>query len=122
MRSPDIPFSDPWICDSNQILELTKLPKRLGVIGAGVIGAEYASTFAALDAEVFLIDRRSELLPFLDREISESLRKAMETAGVQVRLHERDTQFDVSNPDNVRLHLSSGAVIQVNTDLLAAGR
>src|SRR5258708_4512204 len=86
MRSPNIPFSDPRICDSNQILELTKLPKRLGVIGAGVIGAEYASTFAALDAEVFLIDGRSELLPFLDREISESLRKAMKNAGVQLRL------------------------------------
>jgi NAD(P) transhydrogenase len=122
MRSPEIPFSDPRICDSNQILELTKLPKRLGVIGAGVIGAEYASTFAALDAEVFLIDGRSELLPFLDREISESLRKAMETAGVQVRLQERVTQFDVSNPDNVSLHLSSGAVIEVDTVLVAAGR
>ena len=122
MRSPEIPFSDPRICDSNQILELTKLPKRLGVIGAGVIGAEYASTFAALDAEVFLIDGRSELLPFLDREISESLRKAMENAGVQVRLQERVTQFDVSKPDNVGLHLSSGAVIEVDTVLVAAGR
>ena len=121
-RSPDIPFSDPRICDSNQILELTKLPKRLGVIGAGVIGAEYASTFAALDAEVFLIDGRSELLPFLDREISQSLRQAMEKAGVQVRLQERVSQFDVSKPDNVSLHLSSGAVIEVDTVLVAAGR
>jgi NAD(P) transhydrogenase len=122
MRSPEIPFSDPRICDSNQILELTKLPKRLAVIGAGVIGAEYASTFAALDAEVFLIDGRSELLPFLDREISQSLRKAMEKAGVQVRLQERVSQFDVSKPDNVSLHLSSGAVIEVDTVLVAAGR
>jgi NAD(P) transhydrogenase len=121
-RSPDIPFSDPRICDSNQILELTKLPKRLAVIGAGVIGAEYASTFAALDAEVFLIDGRAELLPFLDREISQSLRKAMEKAGVQVRLQERVSQFDVSTPDNVSLHLSSGAVIEVDTVLVAAGR
>src|ERR1700722_16390267 len=121
-RSPDIPFSDPRICDSNQILELTKLPKRLAVIGAGVIGAEYASTFAALDAEVFLIDGRSELLPFLDREISQSLRQAMEKAGVQVRLQERVSQFDVSKPDNVSLHLSSGAVIEVDTVLVAAGR
>src|SRR5258708_2158139 len=76
MRSPDIPFSDPRICDSNQILELTKLPNRLGFIAAGAIAPDYPSTFAALDAEVFLIDGRSELLPFLDREISESLRKA----------------------------------------------
>ncbi|MBV9734185.1 MAG: Si-specific NAD(P)(+) transhydrogenase, partial [Verrucomicrobia bacterium] len=122
VRSPDIPFSDPRICDSNQILELTKLPKRLAVIGAGVIGAEYASTFAALDAEVFLIDGRPELLPFLDREISQRLRKAMENAGVQIRLQERVSQIDVSKPDNVRVHLSGGTVIEVDTVLVAAGR
>ncbi|MBV8215772.1 MAG: Si-specific NAD(P)(+) transhydrogenase [Verrucomicrobia bacterium] len=122
VRSGDIPFSDPRICDSNQILELTKVPKRLAVIGAGVIGAEYASTFAALDVEVFLIDGRAELLPFLDREISQSLRKAMERAGVQVRLQERVLQIDVSKPDNVSLHLSSGTVIEVDTVLVAAGR
>ena len=122
VRQPDIPFSDPRICDSNQILELTRLPKRLAVIGAGVIGAEYASTFAALDAEVFLIDGRPELLPFLDREISQRLRKAMENAGVQIRLQERVSQIDVSKPDNVRLHLSSGTVIEVDTVLVAAGR
>ncbi|HYZ74143.1 MAG TPA: FAD-dependent oxidoreductase [Chthoniobacterales bacterium] len=122
VRQPDIPFSDPRICDSNQILELTKLPKRLAVIGAGVIGAEYASTFAALDAEVFLIDGRPELLPFLDREISQRLRKAMENAGVEIRLQERVSQIDVSKPDNVRLHLSSGTVIEADTVLVAAGR
>jgi len=122
VRQPDIPFSDPRICDSNQILELTKLPKKLAVVGAGVIGAEYASTFAALDAEVFLIDGRPELLPFLDREVSQSLRKAMENAGVQIRLQERVSQMDVSKPDNVILHLSSGAVLEVDTVLVAAGR
>jgi NAD(P) transhydrogenase len=122
VRQPDIPFSDPRVCDSNQILELTKLPKRLAVIGAGVIGAEYASTFAALDAEVFLIDGRPELLPFLDREVSQRLLKAMGNAGVQIRLQERVLQIDVSKPDNVSLHLSSGAVIEVDTVLVAGGR
>ena len=122
VRQPDIPFSDPRICDSNQILELTKIPKRMAVIGAGVIGAEYASTFAALDAEVFLIDGRAELMPFLDREISQRLRKAMENAGVQIRLQERVLQIDVSKPDDVSLHLSSGTAIEVDTVLVAAGR
>jgi NAD(P) transhydrogenase len=122
VRQPDIPFSDPRICDSNQILELTKLPKKLAVVGAGVIGAEYASTFAALDAEVFLIDGRPELLPFLDREISQGLRKAMEKAGVQIHLQERVSQMDVTKPDNVILHLTSGTLIEVDTVLVAAGR
>jgi NAD(P) transhydrogenase len=122
VRSPDIPFHDDRICDSNQILELKKLPKRLAVIGAGVIGAEYASTFAALDAEVFLIDGRPELLPFLDREVAQALRTAMETAGVQIRLQERVLEIDVSKPENVSMRLSSGTVLEVDTVLVAAGR
>ena len=122
VRSPDIPFHHERICDSNQILELKKLPKRLAVIGAGVIGAEYASTFAALDAEVFLIDGRPELLPFLDREIAQSLRMAMENAGVQVRLQERVLETDVSKPEGVRLRLGSGSIVEVDTVLVAAGR
>lgn len=92
------------------------------MIGAGVIGAEYASTFAALDAEVFLIDGRPELLPFLDREIAQSLRMAMENAGVQVLLQERVLEIDVSKPESVRLRLSSGSIVEVDTVLVAAGR
>jgi NAD(P) transhydrogenase len=122
VRSTDIPFHDERICDSNQILELKKLPKRLAVIGAGVIGVEYASTFAALDAEVFLIDGRPELLPFLDREIAQSLRMAMENAGVQLRQQERVLEIDVSKPDGVRLRLGSGSIVEVDTVLVAAGR
>ena len=68
---PEFPFEHPRVHDSDEILQITALPKTLAVVGAGVIGAEYACTFAALGVEVYLIDGRDRLLGFLDREISE---------------------------------------------------
>ena len=88
VRSLDIPFDDERICDSNQS-GAKKTAQTVSRDRRRSHRAEYASTFAALDAEVFLIDGRPELLPFLDREIAQSSRMAMEDAGVQVLLQER---------------------------------
>jgi NAD(P) transhydrogenase len=76
LRPPEFHFEDDRIHDSNEILELKSLPKTLVVIGAGVIGCEYAGTFRALGTEVHLVDGRDTLLPFLDREISQGLAAA----------------------------------------------
>jgi len=83
---PDIPFEDPDIDDSDSILRMDRLPESLGVIGAGVIGCEYASMFAALGCKVTLIEPRNELLSFLDADMSEALRVAMVESGIDVRL------------------------------------
>jgi NAD(P) transhydrogenase len=56
VRPPEFPFEHPRVHDSDQILEIGILPKTLAVVGAGVIGAEYACTFAALGVEVHLVD------------------------------------------------------------------
>ena len=82
-RPPEFPFDDDRVHDSNQILELKALPRKLAVVGAGVIGSEYAGTFAALGAEVHLIDGRDALLPFLDGELSRALAAAMAANGVR---------------------------------------
>jgi NAD(P) transhydrogenase len=84
---PDIPFEDPDIDDSDSILHLEGMPDTMTVIGAGVIGCEYASMFAALGVKVTLVEPRGELLSFLDAEISEALRVALLRAGVDVRLN-----------------------------------
>ena len=95
IRPPEFPFHDERVRDSNQILELKTLPKRLAIIGAGVIGSEYACTFAAIGTEVHLIDGRHELLPFLDKEVSAALGKAMSDGGVIFRWGERVIECDV---------------------------
>ncbi len=83
---PDIPFDDPDIDDSDSILHMDRLPESLAVIGAGVIGCEYASMFAALGCKVTLIEPRNELLSFLDADMSEALRVALIGNGIDVRL------------------------------------
>jgi NAD(P) transhydrogenase len=122
VRPAEFPFEHPRVHDSDEILEIGALPKSLAVVGAGVIGAEYACTFAALGVEVHLIDGRDTLLSFLDREISENIQRAMTAAGVQFVWNEKVTHCDASPTGNVTLTLTSGATIAVSDVLLAAGR
>src|SRR5258705_6616224 len=77
VRPPEFPFEHPRVHDSDEILEIGVLPKTLAVVGAGVVGAEYAGTFNALGVEVHLIDGRDSLLGFLDHEISANIERAM---------------------------------------------
>jgi NAD(P) transhydrogenase len=108
--------------DSDEILEIGALPKSLAVVGAGVIGAEYACTFAALGVEVHLIDGRDSLLGFLDREISENIENAMTAAGVHFLWKEKVTRCDAPPTSDVTLTLTSGATLAVSDVLVAAGR
>ncbi|HWW50303.1 MAG TPA: FAD-dependent oxidoreductase, partial [Verrucomicrobiae bacterium] len=72
-RNPDIPFDGKRIVDTDEFTGLGGLPPDLIVVGAGVVGLEYASFLAALGVEVTLIDQRPVMLDFLDREIVEAL-------------------------------------------------
>ena len=68
--------------DSNTILDLPRMPTTMIVLGAGVIGVEFASIFAALGIEVTLVDTRDRLLPYLDREIVEILEREIARLGI----------------------------------------
>ncbi len=122
LHPPEFPFSHPRIHDSNEILEITEMPERLAVIGAGVIGAEYACTFAALGVDVHVIDGRDSLLSFLDPEVSAAINRAMTLAGVRFHWRERVTRCDAPEDGDVRLTLTSGAQLAVSDVLVAAGR
>lgn len=122
LHPPEFPFEDDRVHDSDEILKLTTMPKKLVVIGGGVIGSEYAGTFAALGVEVHLVDGRDMLMPFLDTEISHALAAAMAKSGVHFHWKERVTACDASQPDKVTLTLSSGATLTCDGVLVCAGR
>ena len=122
LRPPEFVFADERIHDSDEILLLTAMPKKLVVIGGGVIGSEYAGTFAALGVETHLVDGRETLMPFLDADISRALADAMVANGVQFHWKERVTICDVSQPGEVVLTLSSGAMLTCDGVLVCAGR
>ena len=122
LRPAEFPFEHSRVHDSDEILEIGVLPKTLAVVGAGVVGAEYAGTFNALGVEVHLIDGRDSLLGFLDREISENIERAMAAAGVHFIWKEKVTRCDAPPTGDVTLTLSSGATLAVSDVLVAAGR
>ena len=91
---PDMNFDGERIFDSNQILQLRTLPKTLLVVGAGVIGIEYACIFSALGVSVTLINLSHEMLEFVDRQIVEVLKYHMQNSGMTFRLGEEVTGGD----------------------------
>ena len=122
VRPALFPFGSPGVYDSDTILHLDRLPENLAVIGSGVIGSEYACTFAALGAKVHLIDSREGLLPFLDAELSRALAVAMERNGVTLHWKEQVVECRARGAAGIRLHLSSKGSLNVDAVLVAAGR
>lgn len=121
-RPPSVPFDDRVICDSDSILQLDRIPKSIAVIGAGVIGCEYASIFAALGVEVHLIDGRTQLLGHVDREIVDVLLRTFSTR-LDIELHLGAEVTDISRHDNsATVTLATGEQISAETLLYAAGR
>ena len=93
-RPAEIAFDDVHTFDSDTFLQMEKIPKSLAVIGGGVIGCEYASIFMALGVEVTLVDGRDQLLPFLDKEISERLRDRFMSLGMHLMFNERPVKVE----------------------------
>lgn len=122
VRPETFPFDHPEIYDSDTILDIDRLPGKMAVIGAGVIGSEYACTFAALGTEVHILDGRDALLSFLDAEISHALTSAMERNGIIFHWKEQVRTCGPRLPSGVALSLSSGETLNVDAVLVAAGR
>lgn len=121
-RPPEIPFEDGRIIDSDGILKLGTIPRSMAIVGAGVIGVEYASMFSALDVDVTLIDSRTQLLDFLDREIVEELMHSLRARQVTLRLGEKVTSVVKHADGGVTLNLSSGKHLTADLVMIAAGR
>lgn len=121
-RPPDVPFDGQSIIDSDGLLSLKQLPKSLSIVGAGVIGCEYACILATLGIPVTLVEKRSRLLEFVDSEIIESLQYQMRNIGITLRLNEEVIAV-AKIPDNaVVLQLKSGKRIRSPLVVYSAGR
>jgi NAD(P) transhydrogenase len=108
--------------DSDGLLELDRLPDTMTVVGAGVIGLEYASMAAALGIRVTVIDKRPTLLDFVDREVVESLQYHLRGLRVDFRLGEEVAGVDRHSRGVVVTHLASGKRIPSEVVLYTAGR
>jgi NAD(P) transhydrogenase len=124
-RDARTPLDGRCIFSSDDVMGLDELPRTLAVIGAGVIGCEYASMFAALGVRVTLIDMRPRLLDFVDAEIVESLVYHLRECRVTLRLGEEVSSIGVireNGQNRVRTCLASGKQIVTDKALSSTGR
>jgi NAD(P) transhydrogenase len=121
VRPASIEFDEESILDSDGILNLNRIPQSLVVVGAGVIGMEYASMFAAVGTKVTVIDTRRELLPFCDAEIVRALQLSLRDLGVVFRLGETVEAVE-RHESGALIMLKSGKRIVGETVLYSAGR
>jgi NAD(P) transhydrogenase len=119
-----MPSDGVTIVTSDDIVKLPRIPRSLTVVGAGVIGTEYASIFAALGVEVTLVEKRRRPLEFLDEEIVDELLHQLRKRNVIFRPGETVERMDISEgpPKKVVIHLESGKRIVSDMALFSAGR
>jgi NAD(P) transhydrogenase len=120
-RPGDIDFDDEYILDSKTLLDITEIPKTLGIIGGGVIGTEYATIFAALGVKVFLLDKGDRLLKFLDEEIGEYLKTHFPNNNVEY-IPNRGYINIQRHDDKVRVMMDNDQIIECERLLFALGR
>ena len=122
VQPPNVPFDAPNIMDSDHILSIQEIPRTLVVVGAGVIGVEYASILSALDIDVTVVDGRKDMLGFLDREIVDEFAHHLRDRGVKLRLAETVESVEVIDDKKLIVHLASGKRVRANMALFASGR
>lgn len=118
---PTVPIDGQRVLDSDQLLSMQRLPRELIVVGAGVIGLEYASMLTALDIEVTLIEQRPTMLDFVDDELIEALSYFLRQRGATLRLGERVVGVSQQG-ERVTAALESGKRVHGDALLYTVGR
>jgi NAD(P) transhydrogenase len=123
-RPESVQFDDRTIIDSDGLLKLEHhVPHSMIVVGAGVIGVEYASMFGALGTKVTVVDKRDRVLNFLDGEIGEAFQYLLRRQNVTFRLREQVAGVDLdADGRGPRVRLESGKALMAETVLYAVGR
>jgi NAD(P) transhydrogenase len=120
-RPPNVAFDDQTVVDSDGILRLDRVPDSLVVVGAGVIGIEYASIFAALGSKVTVVERRDRMLEFCDDEVIQALQYHLRELAVSFRFRETVAAVEAHGGRTITL-LESGKTIPADAVMYSAGR
>ncbi|AUW42128.1 putative soluble pyridine nucleotide transhydrogenase [Rhizobium leguminosarum] len=120
---PDyMPFDGKTVLDSDELLDIQDLPRSMVVIGAGVIGIEYATIFSALDTAVTVIDPKATMLDFIDKEIIEDFTYQLRDRNMKLLLGQKADKVERLDNGKVELTLDSGRRLTTDMVLFAAGR
>jgi NAD(P) transhydrogenase len=120
-RPNSVAFDDRTVIDSDGVLHLERVPRSMVVAGAGVIGMEYVSMFAALGTKVTVVEQRDRMLEFCDLEVVEALKYHLRDLAVTFRFGETVDSVE-TRPEGAITHLRSGKKIPADTVMYSAGR
>ncbi|EPC02590.1 dihydrolipoamide dehydrogenase [Litchfieldella anticariensis FP35 = DSM 16096] len=115
---PPTPLTDNLIVDSSGALEFTEVPKRLGVIGAGVIGLELGSVWSRLGSEVTMLEAMDTFLPVVDQAVAKETLKLLKKQGLDIKLGARVTGSEVKGNEVVVKYTDSKGEQEVTFDKL----
>ncbi len=121
-RPSHIPFDGKTIFDSDEILEIDRMPRSLAVVGGGVIGVEYATIFSALDVPITLIEARETILDFVDQELVAELLHDLRDRGVVLRLGCTIKSVKKGRGRGCTILMENGRTVNCDMILFAAGR
>ena len=121
-RPAHITFDGHTILDSDDILDLARIPRHLAVVGATVIGVEYATIFSALDVQVTVLEPGPGLLGFVDRELADEFVHDLRDRGVTLRFGAKVKTIHCDGPQRCVIQLEDGRHIRADMVLFAAGR
>ena len=121
-HSTTVPLDGKRVIDSDQLMNAERFPRELIVVGAGVIGLEYASMITALNVKVTIVEQRPTMLDFVDHEILESLDYFMRQRGAIFRLGEKLVSVEIDEKNRVVANLESGKRVHGDALLYTVGR
>jgi dihydrolipoamide dehydrogenase len=119
---PPIPGIDsPRCVDSTGLLAQTEIPRRLVILGGGIIGCEFASIFGRFGTEVTIVEMLPHLIPLEDEDASKELEKAFKKRSIALHLEKQCTQVD-DHGDHLTVHFGDGETVDCDLMLVAVGR
>jgi NAD(P) transhydrogenase len=121
-RPDGVAFDGEMILDSDDILNLNRVPRSLVVVGASVIGIEYATIFSALDVRVTVIEAGAGLLSFVDRELVDEFIHEMRDRGMALRFNCKVAAIARNGAQDLIVRLNDGREVHADMVLFAAGR
>ncbi|HEX4196081.1 MAG TPA: Si-specific NAD(P)(+) transhydrogenase [Caulobacteraceae bacterium] len=121
-RPANVAFDGETILDSDDILDLARIPRHLAVVGATVIGIEYATIFSALDVQVTVLEPGPGLLGFVDKELADEFVHDLRDRGVTLRFGAHVKAIHCDQPQRCVIALDDGRQVRADMVLFAAGR
>jgi NAD(P) transhydrogenase len=121
-RPANIPFDHEKIIDSDELLEIREIPRSMIVVGAGVIGIEYATIYSALDTAVTVIEPRQTMLDFIDRELVDDFTYQLRDRNMKLLFGQTAEKIEREPNGKCKVTLANGRVLTAEMVLYAAGR